>query len=339
VSIRTAEEHGARVVHVSLSGDAPRSNAQIQLPVFADAGVRGVRGGRYDAASHTVTMNGRDTRISLADAARPAVAVVTASTVAGTHSQPTLQTGTQTTATVTVANTGATTLTGVKIALQAPSGWAGSPAAAVGGIAPGASVSVTFEVTPPPTANGGSGLVATATYGAPDHASGSVSAEQWVIVPKPLPLPPGASDLALTATASASYTSPWTSVSAVNNGLYPIQSSDDSNLTPYWGDWPQTGSHWVELDWASPVTTDGTEVYWADGGGLLTPSSWVVQYWNGTAWVDVVHQSGEPTALDTFNSVGFDPATTTKLRLSMQSTGTASVGVIQWVVPSIPGSS
>jgi hypothetical protein len=91
---------------------------------------------------------------------------------------------------------------------------------------------------------------------------------------------------------------------------------------------------------ASPVTTDGTEVYWADdGGGLLTPSSWVVQYRNGTAWVDVGHQGGEPTALDTFNSVGFDPATTTKLRLSMQSTGTASVGVIQWVVPSVPGSS
>ncbi|HZP52945.1 hypothetical protein [Actinocrinis sp.] len=22
---------------------------------------------------------------------------------------------------------------------------------------------------------------------------------------------------------------------------------------PYWGDWPQTGSHWVELDWTSPI--------------------------------------------------------------------------------------
>jgi hypothetical protein len=32
----------------------------------------------------------------------------------------------------------------------------------------------------------------------------------------------------------------------------------------------------------------------------------------------------------------FDPVTTTKLRISMQGTGTASVGVVQWVVPSIP---
>ena len=160
-----------------------------------------------------------------------------------------------------------------------------------------------------------------------------------MIAQKPLPLPPGATDLALTATASASNTSPWTSVAAINNGIYPIQSSDDSNLTPYWGDWPATGTHWVELDWAAPITTNGTGVYWADdGGGLLAPSTWVVQSWNGSAWVDVANQSGQPVALDTFNQITFDPVTTSKLRISMQSTGTASVGMIQWIVPSIPAS-
>jgi hypothetical protein len=128
-------------------------------------------------------------------------------------------------------------------------------------------------------------------------------------------------------------------VSAINNGIYPIQSSDDNDLTPYWGDWPQVGTHWIELDWSSPITTNGTEIYWADdGGGLLPPSSWVVQYWTGSAWADVSDQSGEPTAINTFNQVSFDPVTTTGLRISMQSAGTASVGVIQWIVPSIPGS-
>jgi len=128
-------------------------------------------------------------------------------------------------------------------------------------------------------------------------------------------------------------------VSAINNGVYPIQSSDDNDLTPYWGDWPQVGTHWIELDWTAPVTTNGTEIYWADdGGGLLPPSSWVVQYWNGSAWVNVSNQSGEPVAINTFNQISFDPVTTTKLRITMQSSGTASVGVIQWVVPSIPSS-
>lgn len=337
VSIDTTDVHGDRVVRVDIGGDAPGKNAQVQLPIFAEAGVTHVDGGRYDAATHTVTIEGRSARITLGHSAKPTVAVQTASTVPGAHNQPTLQTGTQTTATATVTNTGATTLTNVQVSLQAPTGWTVSSAATLGDIAPGVAVNTTFDVTPPATASGGNGLVATATYGAPDDASGTVSAEQWVIAQRPLPLPPGATNLSLTATASASYTSPWTTISAINNGIYPIQSSDDGNLTPYWGDWPMTGSHWVELDWTSPITTNGTEVYWADdGGGLRVPSSWAVQSWNGSAWVDVSNQSGRPTALDTFNDVTFDPVTTSKLRISMQSTGTASVGVIQWVVPSIP---
>ena len=151
-------------------------------------------------------------------------------------------------------------------------------------------------MTPPATATGGGGLVATVAYTAPDSASGSVGSEQWVIAQKPLPLPPGATDLALSATASASYTSPWTTVSAINDGIYPIQSNDDNDLLP--------------------------------------PSSWVVQYWNGSAWADISNQNGEPTAINQFNTVSLDPVTTTGLRISMQSFGTASVGVIQRIVPS-----
>ena len=76
------------------------------------------------------------------------------------------------------------------------------------------------------------GLVVNATYRTPADASGSVSAEQWVNVEKPLPLPPGSTDLALTATPSASYTSPWATVDGINSSLYPVQSDDDNDLTP-----------------------------------------------------------------------------------------------------------
>ncbi|HTV99107.1 MAG TPA: xylosidase, partial [Streptosporangiaceae bacterium] len=143
---------------------------------------------------------------------------------------------------------------------------------------------------------------------------------------------------ALTATPSASYTSPWTTITAINNGIYPIQSSDDNDLTPYWGTWPMAGSEYMELDWSQPVTTNGSSVYFADdGGGLQLPASWVVQYWNGTQFVDVTGASGYPEADNTFNQVTFDPVTTTKLRVVMQSAPTAGgVGAIQWVVPSIP---
>ena len=341
VRIATSSQDGNRVVQVSLSGHLPGDDVQVQLPVFADAGVRSVTGGSYDSATHTVTMHGRGVRVTLGQSGKPAVAVQTAGTVQGTHSQPTLTSGTPTTTTTSITNTGKTTISNVTVSLQVPANWTVQAAttARFSAIAPGKTETVTFDVTPSASAAGGSGLVATATYSAPDNAPGSVSSEQWVIAQKPLPLPPGATDLALSATPSASYTSPWTTMSAINNGIYPIQSSDDNDLTPYWGDWPQVGTHWIELDWSSPITTNGTEIYWADdGGGLLPPSSWVVQYWTGSAWADVSNQSGEPTAINTFNQVSFDPVTTTGLRISMQGSGTASVGVIQWVVPSIPSS-
>lgn len=55
--------------------------------------------------------------------------------------------------------------------------------------------------------------------------------------------------------------------------------SDDNNLTPYWGCWPEQWTQWIELDWNSPVTTNGSDVYFADdGGGLRLPASWSVQY-------------------------------------------------------------
>ena len=341
VRIDTTSQHGNRVVQVSLSGHLPGNDVQVQLPVFADAGVQKVSGGSYDAATHTVTMHGHSVRVTLGQAGKPTVSVSTTSTVQGTHSQPTLTSGSPTTATATVTNTGKSTISNVNVALQVPTGWTSQAAGAASfsAIAPGKTETVTFDVTPPATATGGNGLVANVTYGAPDNASGSVSSEQWVIAQKALPLPPGATDLALSATASASATSPWTMVSAVNNGIFPITSNDDNDLTPYWGDWPAVGTHTLELDWTSPITTNGTEIYWADdGGGLLPPSSWQVQYWNGTAWVNVSNQSGEPTAINAFNNVSFDPVTTSKLRITMQSNGTASVGAIQWVVPSIPSS-
>jgi len=52
----------------------------------------------------------------------------------------------------------------------------------------------------------------------------------------------------------------------------------------------------------------------------------------------VPNPSACPAADNTFNGVSFDPVTTTKLRVSLQSRQ-GSVGVIQWVVPSVPGSS
>lgn len=112
-------------------------------------------------------------------------------------------------------------------------------------IDPGDTKTVTYSVTPPADDNGSDGLIVTVSYSAGSGTAPSASAEQWMHVQKPLPLPPGATDLALTATPSASYASPWTTITAINKRIYPIQSSDDNDLTPYWGTWPMAGSQYV----------------------------------------------------------------------------------------------
>lgn len=343
VQISTEREGGSTAVHVTVSGCVPGTNLQIQLPAFADDGVRAVEGGRYDVTTHTVLMSGRSTTIWLGNAGRPTVSVQVASTVPGQHAQPALAAGEATTATATFTNTGDSALTDVTLNASVPSGWTAQATSATSftSVAPGATKTVTFAVTPPAGISGSDGVVVSATYASDFGLSQSVSAEQWLSVQRPLPLPAGATDLALDATASASYTSPWTTVSAINNGIYPIQSSDDSDLTPYWGTWPEAGTEYMELDWNEPITTNGTSVYFADdGGGLQLPASWVVQYWDGSEWQDVTDPSGYPEADNTFNAVTFNPVTTTKLRVSMVTAPTASgVGAIQWIVPSIPSGS
>jgi hypothetical protein len=340
VRINVSGDQDAPLVHVHVGGDAPGDDIQVQLPAFADEGVRAVAGGSYDAASHTVTLNGNDAQIQLGDASRPAISVSVASTVPGQHSQPALTAGVATTATATITNTGHTELSNVTLTAAAPQGWtvqAGTPAS-FATIEPGASQTATWSVTPPASTNGGDGLVVSASYDAGPGTASTASAEQWMNVQRPLPVPPGATDLALTATPSASYSSPWTTITAINNGIYPIQSSDDSDLTPYWGTWPMAGTEWMELDWSQPVTTNASSVYFADdGGGLQLPASWTVQYWDGSQFVDVANPGSYPEADNVFNQVMFDPVTTTRLRVVMQTAPTAGgVGVIQWIVPSIP---
>ena len=71
-----------------------------------------------------------------------------------------------------------------------------------------------------------------------------------------------------------------------------------------------------------------------------TPQSAVIprlSRWDGSAFVDVPNPGAYPAADNTFNHVTFGSVTTTKLRVVLVS-GLGSVGAIQWVVPSIPGS-
>ncbi|WP_230858819.1 DUF6055 domain-containing protein [Actinoplanes aureus] len=142
------------------------------------------------------------------------------------------------------------------------------------------------------------------------------------------PPPAGSTNVARTATASASYTSPWESVAAVNDGLEPASSNDTVN--PRWGTWPNTGEQWAELTWPSAVTLNRAQVYlFDDNGGVRLPASWKLQYWTGGGYADVPAAGGYPLAANAYNTVTFSQVSTTRLRVVLQASGTSSVGLLE----------
>jgi hypothetical protein len=139
--------------------------------------------------------------------------------------------------------------------------------------------------------------------------------------------PPPTGNLALSATPSASVTSPWESVAAINDGIDPPVSNDTVN--PRWGTWPETGQQWAELTWSGAQTLSSADVYFFDdNGGVRLPASWRLQAWNGSAYVDVAGASGYPVAINQYHHVTFTAVSTTRLRVLLQS-GTASVGLLE----------
>ncbi|MEU8363695.1 hypothetical protein AB0C27_47510 [Nonomuraea sp. NPDC048882] len=125
---------------------------------------------------------------------------------------------------------------------------------------------------------------------------------------------------------TASYTSPWEGVAAVSDGIDPPSSNDTVNRRR--GTWPNTGSQWAELAWASAQTIKSAEVYFFDdGGGVRVPASWKLQRWTGSAYADV--PGTYPIAADAYNTITFATAvSTTRLRVVLQS-GQGSVGLLE----------
>jgi PKD repeat protein len=134
------------------------------------------------------------------------------------------------------------------------------------------------------------------------------------------------------ATATCSYTSPWENCQGINSGIDPSSSSPGAGVG--WGTWPNGGEQWMQLDWAEAVTTDRTQVFWYDdGGGVQVPGSWVLQYWDGSAWVEVPNPSGYATEVNQYNVTTHDPVTTTRMRVTVQTAaGVTAVGALQWKV-------
>ncbi|MET7460235.1 discoidin domain-containing protein [Nonomuraea sp. NPDC005501] len=139
---------------------------------------------------------------------------------------------------------------------------------------------------------------------------------------------PPAGNLAASATPTASYTSSWENVNAVNDGVDPPSSNDTVN--PRWGCWPETGQQWVDLTWSSAKTLNKAQVYFFDDDeGIDMPASWKLQYWNGSAYADVPGASAYTLTKNGYNTVTFTATGTTRLRVLLTGNGSSSVGLLE----------
>ena len=138
-------------------------------------------------------------------------------------------------------------------------------------------------------------------------------------------------NLAPLATPSTSYVSGHETLGAVNNGYTPRNSNDKSHGA--YGNWPRTGSQWVQLEWSQAVSTNGVEVYWFDDQqGVRLPKACRLNWWDGAAWQPVPGGDGLGREKNRFNPLAFAALKTTRLRLEMDGDGTFSTGLLQWRV-------
>ncbi|WP_054860299.1 discoidin domain-containing protein [Gracilibacillus sp. JCM 18860] len=125
-------------------------------------------------------------------------------------------------------------------------------------------------------------------------------------------------NLAQSATPSTSFVSSWEDLNAINNGIDP-ENSGDKNGGAYgnWGNDSET--EWVQYTWEDPVVINQSDVYWwTDGGGILMPESYTLEYMTEEGkWEHVKVIEGMGTEPDKYNTTTFDPVVTTGLRMTI----------------------
>ncbi len=154
-------------------------------------------------------------------------------------------------------------------------------------------------------------------------------------------LRPRDNNIAFSARVSASYTSPWESLAAINDGR-----KTESNIA-HWGTWGNAGAaEWVQYEWPQGATIDSSNlVLWSDGGGILAPAKYEYSYipmdsatneWvtAGTITEGITLVNGTP--LGSSNPYEFDTELKVKalrVTLTKQSAGSGvGVGLWEWEV-------
>jgi len=162
-----------------------------------------------------------------------------------------------------------------------------------------------------------------------NSAVGLTEFEAWGHAELPLKegsLPPG--NLALAATASASYTSPVDHIEEINDGTIAMSVNSRNRWTAYGS---PNSSDWVQLDFPAAVSVGRIQIcWWADGGGVRLPKNYTIQYWNDGQWSDVTES--KRARMGKIDEVTVDPVQTDKLRITFEHNLPGKTGVTELMV-------
>lgn len=145
---------------------------------------------------------------------------------------------------------------------------------------------------------------------------------------------------------SASYVNPGDTILALNDGIVPRFSDDETIPRMTW--WNHKGtSEWAEISYAKPRTISTVGVYWWDERRVnrecRVPQSWMVQYLSDDQWLPVQGASAYGVAMDQFNQVTFTPVETTAVRIVAQLQVGWSSGILEMYAgtrpPAVPSAS
>lgn len=119
---------------------------------------------------------------------------------------------------------------------------------------------------------------------------------------------------------SASYTYYQDDVAQLCDGIISYNDSPRNRWTAYNS---PNASDWAEYDFGSDCTFSSAKLYvYNDNGGVQSPASYDIQYWNGSGWVSVSDLSITPSQPETgLNTATFSAVTSSKFRIVLNHKG------------------
>lgn len=160
---------------------------------------------------------------------------------------------------------------------------------------------------------------------------GMTEFEVWGHNTVPLTAAPIPNNLAIGATPSASYTSPYDRIEEINDGVI-VMDGGRNRWTAYESKNP---TDWVQLDFPNPVTIGRVGLcLFGDTGGVRLPKSFSIETWDGSAWQPVRELGREPVGITPKvpNEITIQPVNTTRLRVTFVHDGNGRSGLSELLV-------